>query len=82
VKKFILALVVTVSISGCTSTKSIDTNECIKVANTVENNEAKSGNDLFNECLDKQYHEKDAQRGFWENSLEGLLFFVLDMTTS
>jgi len=82
VRKFILVLVVTVFLSGCTSTKSIDTDNCIKVANTVENNEQKSGDDLYKECLDKQYNKKESKKGFWENAFEGLFIFVIDMTTS
>ena len=81
-KKLILVLLVANSLSGCTSTHSVNTNNCIEVANKTENNGVKSGDDLFKECLDKQYHKNDVKKGFWENSLEALLFFVLDMTTS
>ena len=73
-KKLTLVLIVITFLSGCTSTKSANTNNCIKVANTLENNEAKSGDDLFNECLDKQSQKQEAKKEFWDNSLEGLLF--------
>ena len=81
-KQLILILLITNFISGCTSTNSANTNNCIEVANKAENNGNKSGDDLFKECLAKQHQKEDAKKGFWENSLEGLLFFVLDMTTS
>ena len=81
-KQLILVLLIANFLSGCTSTKSVNTSNCIEIANKVENNSDKSGDDLFKECLDKQYQKEDAKKGFWENSLEGILFFVLDMTTS
>lgn len=54
-KNLFLVLLVTIPLAGCASTSSINTTNCIKVANQVENNEAKSGDDLYNECLDRQY---------------------------
>ena len=53
-----------------------------KVANKEANNSDKSGDDLFNECLDKRRNKEEAKNSFWENTFEEILFFVIDMTTS
>lgn len=63
-KKLILAILIANSLSGCTSTKSVNTNNCIEVANNVENSGDKSGGDLFKECLDKQHHKNESKKGF------------------
>jgi len=82
VKKVKVLLIVSLLMMGCASTQSLNTQNCISVANKAENNEAKSGDDLYNECLDKKYQKMESKKGFWENSAEGLLFFVIDMVTS
>lgn len=81
-KKIILVLTISFTPLGCTSTTSISANDCIKVANKTENNNAKSSNDVFNACLDKQHKKRVVEKGFRKDSLEGLLFFVIDMTAS
>ncbi len=81
-KKLTLFLLFLIVLSGCTSTNSIDSKNCIKVANTAENNGAKSSDDLYKECLDKQHQKNESQKGFWEKSAEGLAFFVMDIITS
>jgi len=32
--------------------------------------------------LDKKYQKMESKKGFWENSAEALLFFVIDMVAS
>ncbi|WP_139345356.1 hypothetical protein [Pseudocolwellia agarivorans] len=81
-KKLILIMLTSIVLLGCTSTSSIDSGNCIKVANRAENNGAKSGDDLYKECLDKQYQKNESKKGFWEKSAEGLAFFVMDIITS
>jgi len=82
VKKIILTTLVVISLVGCASTHTTNTSNCIEVANSVENNSAKSGDDVFKECLDKKYQKETAKKGWVLNSLEGILFFLIDMTTS
>jgi len=81
-KKVIFIILTIVLVFGCTATTPIDTQKCIKVANTAENNGAKSGNELYKECVDRQYQKNDVKKGFWESSAESFLFFVLDIITS
>lgn len=81
-KKIILIILTTVLFFGCAATTPIDTQKCIKIANTAENNGAKSGNELYKECLDKQHQKNESKKGFWESSADSLLFFVLDIIAS
>jgi hypothetical protein len=82
VKKLILIMLTSIVLLGCTSTASIDTDKCIKVANTAENNGAKSSDELYEECLDRQYQKNESKKGFWEKSAEAFAFFVMDIIAS
>jgi hypothetical protein len=77
--KLLLTLIL---LTGCASTAHIDTNKCIEVANVPQKNRAKSGYDLYKECLDQQYQKNESKKGFWEKSVEDLVFSVLDRIVS
>jgi hypothetical protein len=81
-KKLVLVALTSMALSGCTATSSVDSGSCIKVANSAENNGAKSGDDLYKACLDKRVQNKEAKKSFWEKTAEGLVFFALDIITS
>jgi len=81
-KKLIIVLMIAISLSACAATKPIDTKSCIAVANTVENNEATSGNQVYKNCVDKQQQKNEAKKGFWEKTAEGALFLILDVLSS
>jgi len=82
VKKFILVLVISLFISGCETTEPVDTSHCIEIANTADNNGQKSADELYQECLDEHYKKQRANMSFWESAVEGLLIFVVEVTTS
>jgi hypothetical protein len=81
-KTLTLVLLLGIFLAGCTSTQSAQRNNCIKVANSVKNNEAQSGEELFQACLDKQHQKNASLQSFGEKLAEGALFFVLDIIAS
>ena len=81
-KKIIAVSIVAFALLACAATKPIDTKSCIALANTVKNNEATSGNEVYQQCVDNQDRQNEAKKGFWGKSAEGLLFLVIDMVSS
>ncbi|MCJ8318479.1 MAG: hypothetical protein MJK12_02530 [Colwellia sp.] len=85
-KRLSILLFTLLIISGCSSSgngqQSSDTRKCVIASKEPQNNSDKSGDDLFNECLDKKYQKRNQGNGFWENTLEGIVFFVLDVVAS
>ena len=81
-KKLLLIIISSFALSGCASTKSIDTKHCINVANRVESNDKQSGEQVYNQCLDKQYKKIETKKGFWEKTLENFFILFIDVATS
>ncbi|GLX76696.1 hypothetical protein tinsulaeT_00360 [Thalassotalea insulae] len=81
-KNLLLVLLALITLSGCASSKSIDTSRCIEIANTAEKNGIKSGDDLYKECLDKQYQKEESKKGFWEKSAENLFLLAVEIISS
>lgn len=81
-KKLIVLVLTSILVFGCASISPIDTSKCIEIANVPQKNGVKSGDDLYQECIEQQHQKNESKKGFWENAADGLVFFVLDIIAS
>jgi uncharacterized protein YcfL len=81
-KKLILIVLASALLFGCASTSSTDTQKCIQESSIPQTNKPKSGDQVFRECLDRQYQTNEREKSFLEEVAEGIVIFILDIATS